>query len=69
MYRIFGPPGTGKTTTLLNMVDKALSDGVPSSSIGFFAFTKKAASEAKERASRRFSLNPIDLTIVTVAAR
>tara|TARA_A100000172_G_scaffold54919_1_gene35093 strand:- start:973 stop:2478 length:1506 start_codon:yes stop_codon:yes gene_type:complete len=58
MYRIFGPPGTGKTTTLLNMVDKALSDGVPSSSIGFFAFTKKAASEAKERASRRFSLNP-----------
>ena len=58
MYRIFGPPGTGKTTTLLNMVDKSLSEGVPSSSIGFFAFTKKAAAEAKERASRRFNLDP-----------
>ena len=58
MYRIFGPPGTGKTTTLLNMVDKSLSSGVPSSSIGFFAFTKKAAAEAKERASRRFDLDP-----------
>ena len=58
MYRIFGPPGTGKTTKMLDMVDRALSDGIPSSQISFFAFTRKAASEAKERAARRFSLNP-----------
>lgn len=57
MFRIFGPPGTGKTTTLLNMVDKAMESGVPSSQIGFFAFTKKAANEAKERAAKRFNLN------------
>ena len=51
MFRIFGPPGTGKTTTLLNMVDKALEAGTPPQSIGFLAFTRKAANEAKERAA------------------
>ena len=56
MFRIFGPPGTGKTTTLLNMVDKALADGVPSHQIAFLAFTRKAAHEARDRAAERFNL-------------
>lgn len=58
MFRIFGPPGTGKTTTLLDMVDKALSAGVPANTIAFLAFTRKAATEAKERAAQRFKLDP-----------
>ena len=58
MFRIFGPPGTGKTTKLLNMVDQALSNGVNPQEIAFLAFTRKAAAEAKERAAKRFNLNP-----------
>ena len=58
MNRIFGPPGTGKTTTLLNMVDKALESGTPPQQIAFLAFTRKAANEARERAATRFDLNP-----------
>ena len=57
MFRIFGPPGTGKTTRLLNMVDNALQDGVSPDRIAFLAFTRKAANEAKERAADRFELS------------
>tara|TARA_R110000796_G_scaffold34132_3_gene88307 strand:- start:3938 stop:5446 length:1509 start_codon:yes stop_codon:yes gene_type:complete len=59
---ILGPPGTGKTTKLLNLTEDYLKEGVPPHRIGYLAFTKKAANEALERASDRFDLTQEDLT-------
>lgn len=47
--KVLGPPGTGKTEYLLNEVSKYLKNGVPLNKIGYFAFTRKAANEARER--------------------
>jgi superfamily I DNA/RNA helicase len=54
IQKIFGPPGSGKTTYLLDVVDKELEDGVSTSNIGYFSFTKKAANEARDRAIKKF---------------
>lgn len=54
VHKIFGPPGTGKTTHLLTVVEQALADKVLPTKIGYFAFTRKAAHEAKDRAYERF---------------
>jgi len=48
-YKVVGPPGTGKTRRLLNEVQKYVNKGVPLDHIGYFAFTRKAAGEARDR--------------------
>ena len=48
-YKVVGPPGTGKTRRLLNEVQKYVKKGVPLKRIGYFAFTRKAAGEARDR--------------------
>ena len=47
--KLFGPPGTGKTTKLLSYVKTFLKLGTPIDKIGYFAFTTKAANEAIDR--------------------
>jgi superfamily I DNA/RNA helicase len=52
--KVFGPPGSGKTTYLLNVVDRELAADLSPMQIGYFSFTKKAATEAKDRAILKF---------------
>lgn len=58
---ILGPPGTGKTSTLLGLIEDELETGTEPEKIGFFTFTKKAVNEGKERAINRFSISNRDL--------
>jgi len=48
-YKVVGPPGTGKTRRLLNEVHKYVENGTRHDQIGYFAFTRKAAGEARDR--------------------
>jgi superfamily I DNA/RNA helicase len=57
---VLGPPGTGKTTTLLNKVNNYLKETDPDK-IGYFAFTQKAAHEARDRAMKKFNYTEDDL--------
>jgi len=48
-YRVIGPPGTGKTRSLLETVQQYRDKGIALDDMGYFAFTRKAAGEARDR--------------------
>ena len=52
-----GPPGTGKTTSLLRRMEEELSSGVDARRIIFLSFTRAAIAEASSRVFSKFNLN------------
>jgi superfamily I DNA/RNA helicase len=58
----FGPPGTGKTATLLKCVRAELDRGVSPEKIAYVAFTRRAASEARARGRAELGLGDEEMT-------
>lgn len=54
--KLFGPPGTGKTTTLLSMLKRAIGAGTPVERIAYISHTRAASDEARERAATLLSM-------------
>jgi DNA helicase-2/ATP-dependent DNA helicase PcrA len=56
--RLFGGPGSGKTTALLNRVDEILDEDVDVRDILVVSYTRAAAAEIRERLAERLNENP-----------
>ena len=56
---VFGPPGTGKTTELMNRLEKLLETYAPNE-IAFVTFTKEGAMQGVRRACERFNYTQKD---------
>ena len=56
-----GPPGTGKTTRLMQVVEDEMAAGVRPDRIAFISFTTKATDEAITRAVDRFGFSRGDM--------
>jgi len=59
-FKIFGPPGTGKTTFLLSLLEKEFKTVSPDK-CAFVSFTKKGTYEGVQRAIDKFDLHQKEL--------
>jgi DNA helicase-2/ATP-dependent DNA helicase PcrA len=59
--RLFGGPGSGKTTALLDRVDEMLDEGVAIDDILVVSYTRAAAAEVRERLAERLDRPPKSL--------
>ncbi|MFQ3293428.1 MAG: DNA helicase-2/ATP-dependent DNA helicase PcrA [Halobacteriales archaeon] len=56
--RLFGGPGSGKTTALLDRVETMLENDVDVSDVLVVSYTRAAAQEVRERLAERLDMNP-----------
>ncbi len=59
--RLFGGPGSGKTTALLDHVEEILDSGVDVRDILVVSYTRAAAAEVRERLAERLDVSPRSL--------
>ena len=52
----YGPPGTGKTQNISNLIRATIEEGIPPERIACVSFTRKAASESRERVCKDWGL-------------
>ena len=59
--RLFGGPGSGKTTALLDRVDDLFASGVELDDLLLVSYTRAAAAEVRERLAERLEVSPRSL--------
>ena len=67
--RLFGGPGSGKTTALLDRVDEMLDEGVDIDDVLVVSYTRAAATEVRERLADRLDRSPKSLCVVRLFHR
>ena len=58
VVRLFGGPGSGKTTALLDRVEELIEDGVDVRDVLVVSYTRAAAAEIRERLAERLDESP-----------
>ncbi|MEF8781923.1 MAG: ATP-dependent helicase [Haloarculaceae archaeon] len=61
VVRLFGGPGSGKTTALLDRVEELIEDGVDVRDVLVVSYTRAAAAEIRERLADRLDESPRSL--------